>query len=76
MPPGLFVDLIPRTHDATLVVKRLQRGLQAGAILLVHDGNAARTADDQPVILSVLPAILELARARGLKTVTLREAVP
>ena len=65
-----------RTQDAALVVKRLKRGLQAGAILLVHDGNAARTADDQPVILSVLPAILELARARGLKTVTLREAVP
>ena len=64
-----------RTHDATLVVKRLQRGLQAGAILLVHDGNAARTTDDQPVILSVLPAILELARARGFKAVTLREAM-
>ena len=56
-------------------MKRLQRGLQAGAILLVHDGNAARTADNQPVILSVLPAILDLAEARGFKTVTLREAM-
>lgn len=64
-----------RTRDASLVVKRLQGGLRAGAIVLVHDGNAALTRDGQPVIFSVLPAILELAGAQGFKAVTLREAI-
>lgn len=64
-----------RTRNPALIEKRLQGGLRAGAILLIHDGNGARTAEGQPVILSVLPAILELAGARGFTAVTLREAV-
>ena len=53
---------------------KLLDGLRAGAILLLHDGNAARTADGKPVITEVLPEILESARISGLRFVTLRDA--
>ena len=58
------------------VLARLCNGLAGGDILLVHDGNAARTASGQPVLLSVLPALLERAAAAGLRAVTLPEALP
>ncbi|OGA99669.1 MAG: polysaccharide deacetylase [Burkholderiales bacterium RIFCSPHIGHO2_12_FULL_61_11] len=64
-----------RIGDAERVKKNLLRGLRAGAILLVHDGNAARTSDGQPVILDVLPALLEAAAAARLRFVTLRHAL-
>ncbi len=64
-----------RVSDAKRVNKSLQRGLRAGAILLLHDGHAARTADGTPVILEVLPSLLESAKAAGLRLVTLREAL-
>lgn len=60
--------------DVGRVTSRLLRGLQAGAILLMHDGNAARTAKGIPVILEVLPAVLAAAAAAKLKWVTLRQA--
>ena len=63
-----------QTGDAERVKSRLLRGLQAGAILLLHDGNAARTSKDIPVILEVLPAVLAAAAAANLKFVTLRQA--
>lgn len=62
------------TSNAQTVKKRLLRGLAPGAILLLHDGNAARTAAAQPVILEVLPAVLESAANAGLRFVTLRNA--
>ncbi len=54
---------------------KLLRGLRAGAILLLHDGNAARTPDGTPVILEVLPAILAAAKTADLRFVTLRQAL-
>lgn len=63
-----------RTRDAHTVSNKLLRGLRPGAILLMHDGNAARTAGNRPVILEVLPTVLESAAAAGLRFVTLREA--
>lgn len=63
-----------RIGDAVRVKNRLLRGLQAGAILLLHDGNAARTSAGIPVILDVLPAVLAAATAAKLKFVTLRQA--
>jgi peptidoglycan/xylan/chitin deacetylase (PgdA/CDA1 family) len=63
-----------RTSSARHVLRRLLRGLRPGAILLLHDGNAAQTEDGIPVIVAVLPALLEQAAARGLRCVTLREA--
>ena len=64
-----------RIGDAGRVKNKLLRGLRAGAILLVHDGNAARTSDGHPVILDVLPAMLESAATAGLRFVTLRHAL-
>jgi len=64
-----------REKDAAKVTSRLLAGLHPGAILLLHDGNAARTATGQPVILEVLPALLEAAASRHLRCVTLRQAM-
>jgi len=64
-----------RIGDSERVKKGLLRGLQAGSILLLHDGNAARTRDGIPVILEVLPAILSAAAAANLRFVTLRQAL-
>ena len=64
-----------RVGDATRVEKRLLRDLRSGAILLLHDGHAARTADGTPVILEVLPTVLESAKAARLRLVTLRQAL-
>lgn len=64
-----------RTGDAKRVQDKLLRGLRAGAILLLHDGNAARTAGGHPVILEVLPALLESAASARLRAVTLRHAL-
>lgn len=59
----------------TRVGKTLLRGLHAGAILLLHDGHAARTPSGIPVILEVLPTLLDTAAAAGLRAVTLRQAM-
>ena len=64
-----------RNRDADDVVRRLIRNLAAGDILLLHDGNAARTVAGRPVILAVLPHVLEAAAAIGLKSITLRSAL-
>jgi len=64
-----------RIGDAERVKNRLLNGLRAGAILLLHDGNAARTPGGIPVILEVLPAVLAAARAANLRLVTLRHAL-
>ena len=60
--------------DADTVYRRLVGSLQGGDILLLHDGNAARDAAGQPVILAVLPRVLDTLHARGLAPVTLRAA--
>jgi peptidoglycan/xylan/chitin deacetylase (PgdA/CDA1 family) len=61
--------------DADTVYNRLVRGLKAGDILLLHDGHAARTASGGPLILDVLPRLLETLRQHSLTPVTLREAL-
>lgn len=58
-------------HDPVKVFDRLTRGLAAGDILLLHDGNAARTAQGEPVVLAVLPRLLEHLRAERLTSVAL-----
>lgn len=65
------------THerDPAVVLARLTRDLKAGDILLLHDGNAARTGDGAPVVLAVLPALLQRIRGDGLHAVTLNEAL-
>ena len=63
-------------RDPARVLERLTRGLAAGDILLLHDGNAARTATGEPVVLSVLPSLLGRFKQAGLRAVTLADAVP
>lgn len=63
-----------RTRDIAKVRTRLMRGLHPGAILLLHDGHAARTASGEPVVLAVLPQLIVSAQAAGLHFVTLRDA--
>jgi peptidoglycan/xylan/chitin deacetylase (PgdA/CDA1 family) len=60
--------------DAERVLQRLSRPLAAGDILLLHDGHAARTRAGAPVVLEVLPRLLEAIERLGLRTVTLRDA--
>lgn len=64
-----------RVDNVERVKNNLLRGLRAGSILLLHDGNAARTAKGIPVILEVLPAVLASAEAANLRFVTLRQAL-
>ena len=60
--------------DAAAITRRLTRGLAPGDILLVHDGHAALNAAGSPVVLSVLPALLQAVAARGLTCMTLGAA--
>ncbi|HLK71864.1 MAG TPA: polysaccharide deacetylase family protein [Steroidobacteraceae bacterium] len=64
------------SSDAELVLARLARDLEAGDILVLHDGHTARTALGEPVVVQVLPRLLQLIEQRQLRTVTLREALP
>jgi peptidoglycan/xylan/chitin deacetylase (PgdA/CDA1 family) len=52
--------------NADAVLRRLTRGLKPGDILLMHDG--------APIVLAILPALLDQLAARGLKSVTLPDA--
>ena len=63
-----------RANDPARVYEKLTRDLRGGDILLLHDGNAARSAQGTPIILDVLPRLLDELTRRNLKTVTLRDA--
>lgn len=63
-----------QVKNAENVTYKLLAGLRAGAILLLHDGNAARTKDNIPVVLVVLPALLQAAKQQNLRFVTLQDA--
>jgi len=65
-------DTVRREPQAVLA--RLVDGLGAGDILLVHDGNAARTAAGEAVLLGVLPALFARCLDAGLHAVTLPAA--
>jgi peptidoglycan-N-acetylglucosamine deacetylase len=61
--------------DADDVYRRLSRSLAGGDILLLHDGHAARGRSGLPVVVEVLPRLLESFRQRQLRPVTLRAAL-
>lgn len=65
-----------RIGDADTVFDSLTRELKAGDILLLHDGNAARTAEGKAVILDVLPRLLDKLAQANLHSTTLRTAIP
>jgi peptidoglycan-N-acetylglucosamine deacetylase len=64
-----------REREPQRVLERLTRGLAAGDVLLLHDGHCARDAQGRPVILAVLPQLLEQLQWRQLRPVTLPQAV-
>jgi peptidoglycan/xylan/chitin deacetylase (PgdA/CDA1 family) len=66
-------DTVSGNVDA--VYRRVAGSLRAGDILLLHDGHAARTRAGVPVILEVLPRLLETLRHRQLAPTTLRAAL-
>lgn len=67
------LDAIHR--DPARVLQRLTGGLSAGDILLLHDSGFSRTRDGTPVVLIVLPALLDWIKAKGLRSVTLSAAL-
>jgi len=64
-----------RCGQPDTVYRRLANGLAAGDILLMHDGNAARIAGGEPVILAVLPRLLQSIAEHRLTPVTLSAAL-
>jgi peptidoglycan-N-acetylglucosamine deacetylase len=66
-------DTVNANPDA--VYRRLANPLRDGDILLLHDGNAARSRGGQPVILEVLPRLLDALASLELRPVTLRSAL-
>jgi peptidoglycan/xylan/chitin deacetylase (PgdA/CDA1 family) len=64
-----------QTGNGERVLTRLAANLRGGDILLLHDGHAARSSSGRPVILEVLPRLLEHLAAKDLKPVTLRAAL-
>ncbi len=63
------------TREPGVVAARLLRNFAAGDILLLHDGHAQRTARGVPLVLEVLPRVLDAARERALRPVALHEAI-
>lgn len=74
-----YVSWTRRGYDAVrrnpvAVLRRLTRGLSAGDVLLLHDGAHARTEAGEPLVLAVLPALLDQVAASGFKSVSLPTA--
>ncbi|MDB5809421.1 MAG: GlcNAc deacetylase, Carbohydrate Esterase Family 4-like protein [Betaproteobacteria bacterium] len=61
-------------RDPAQILRALTRGLAAGDVLVLHDGTRTITHEGVPVVLAVLPALLEELAARGLKSVPLPAA--
>ena len=62
------------SRNPARVLRRLTRGLAAGDVLLLHDGSHARTDTGEPLVLAVLPALLDHLAAKGLNPVSLPTA--
>jgi peptidoglycan/xylan/chitin deacetylase (PgdA/CDA1 family) len=61
--------------DPKKVFVRLIDGLAAGDVLLLHDAGSANTATGEPVVLAVLPALLDRLSECGLKALSLPMAI-
>jgi peptidoglycan/xylan/chitin deacetylase (PgdA/CDA1 family) len=64
-----------RVGDVQKVARRLLHDARAGDILLLHDGNAARSKDASPVIVEVLPQLIGALTQRGLRFVRLADGM-
>lgn len=60
-----------RCGDPDVVFARLTRYLEAGDILLLHDGHSALTPDGRAVVVEVLPRLLAELAARDFRPVPL-----
>jgi peptidoglycan/xylan/chitin deacetylase (PgdA/CDA1 family) len=58
-------------RDPRRIARRLLAGLAAGDVLLLHDGSAARKRGGNPVVLEVLPRLLDALAARSLRSVAI-----
>ncbi len=61
-------------RDPDQLHRRLTKGLSAGQILMMHDGNAAYYKNGITVTVACLPTILQSISDAGLTTVTLDES--
>lgn len=64
-----------RVSDVKKITARLLAHAGAGDILLLHDGNAARSNKGRPVILEVLPALIDKLLQQNLRFVRLEEGL-
>jgi peptidoglycan/xylan/chitin deacetylase (PgdA/CDA1 family) len=64
-----------RDGDPRRVHARLSERLAPRDIILLHDGNTALTREGEPIILAVLPQLLDSLRRNRLTTVTLGDAI-
>lgn len=62
-------------RDPADVLQRLTRKLAPGDILLLHDRGSALAASGKPVVLEVLPPLLQRLQQMNLKAVTLPQAM-
>ncbi len=63
------------TRDPRRVSAKLMRGLAAGDILLLHDGEPARDASGRPVALEALEVVLSELERRGLSSIPVDEGL-
>lgn len=63
------------SNNADAVLQRLTHGLLGGDILVLHDGHPPRTPDGIPVVLAVLPQLLQRLRDAQLHSVCLSQAL-
>lgn len=59
------------SRNPVAVLNRLVRGLAAGDVLLLHDGSCTKARNGEPIVLAVLPPLLEHLAQRGLRPVSL-----
>lgn len=64
------------TRDPGVVAGRLVRRLDAGDILVLHDGNSARDAAGRPVVLEALDRVMAQMASHGLRSEALRTLLP
>jgi peptidoglycan/xylan/chitin deacetylase (PgdA/CDA1 family) len=59
------------SRSPAMVLRRITRSLVAGDVILLHDGSCATTRGGEPVVLAVLPQLLDHLASRRLHPVSL-----
>jgi peptidoglycan/xylan/chitin deacetylase (PgdA/CDA1 family) len=62
-------------RDPRRIARRLLAGLTPGDVLLLHDGSTGRGRGGNPIVLEVLPRLLDDLAARELRSVPIADAV-